>query len=196
MKRGGFVAVVFLLACLAAGVAVGSETIRNVSRTPHGAPEGSALEEIGRAIEQVAGERQWFGSDQGEGSIVLSTTIRTHRATVEVGYDESAFWIDYRDSSNLGFNPKDSIRQGPGMARRVVTKGPRIHANYNVWVRDLADHLSARVPSVLRARQARSPRVGPVLIADELEKLDALRRRGVLSQEEFDAQKARLLAPH
>jgi len=31
------------------------------------------------------------------------------------------------------------------------------------------------------------------MIADELEKLDALRQRGVLTQQEFDAQKAKLL---
>jgi hypothetical protein len=36
--------------------------------------------------------------------------------------------------------------------------------------------------------------VSPILIADELEKLDALREGGVLTQEEFDKQKAKLLA--
>ena len=33
-----------------------------------------------------------------------------------------------------------------------------------------------------------------LLIAEELENLDALRERGVLTQEEFDQQKAKLLA--
>lgn len=34
----------------------------------------------------------------------------------------------------------------------------------------------------------------PLLIADELEKLDALRERGILTQDEFERQKAKLLA--
>jgi hypothetical protein len=34
----------------------------------------------------------------------------------------------------------------------------------------------------------------PLLIADELEKLDKLRQRGLLTQGEFDQQKAKLLA--
>jgi hypothetical protein len=33
----------------------------------------------------------------------------------------------------------------------------------------------------------------PSMIADELDKLDALRQRGVLTQQEFDEQKAKLL---
>lgn len=197
MKSITNVAALFLLMCLASGPAIGSETIQNISRTLHGAPEGTTLDEIERAIAQAAGERQWYGGAEGDGSIIVSTTIRTHRATVAIGYDERAFWIEYRDSSNLGYNPNDRVRSpGPGIDRRVaVMKGPRIHANYNKWVRELSAHLSARIPSIVQGQQGRSPHGGPPLIADELEKLDALRRRGVLSQSEFDAQKGRLLAP-
>jgi hypothetical protein len=46
--------------------------------------------------------------------------------------------------------------------------------------------------SAIRVEQTRTP--SPIMIADELEKLDALRERGVLTQEEFDRQKAKLLA--
>lgn len=193
MTKGTVFAAIFLLSYLAAGLASGSETIRNVPRTPHGAPEGSTLEDIGRAIQQVAGEQKWYGGAEDDGLIVVSTTIRTHRATVAIGYDADAFWIDYRDSSNLDYNPNDLVRRGPGVNRRVVKKGPRIHGNYNVWVGDLAAHLGARTRSAVRSPQDPPTHVGPALIADELEKLDALRRRGVLTQSEFDAQKARLL---
>ncbi|MEZ4281280.1 MAG: SHOCT domain-containing protein [Myxococcota bacterium] len=193
MTKGTVFAAIFLLSYLTAGLASGSETIRNVPRTPHGAPEGSTLEDIGRAIQQVAGEQKWYGGVEGDGLIVVSTTIRTHRATVAIGYDAEAFWIDYRDSSNLDYNPNDLVRRGPGMERPIVKKGPRIHGNYNVWVGDLAAHLGARIRSAVRSSQDPPTHVGPALIADELEKLDALRRRGVLTQSEFDAQKARLL---
>jgi hypothetical protein len=41
------------------------------------------------------------------------------------------------------------------------------------------------------------PSSGPVSVADELQKLADLRDRGVLTQEEFEAQKAKLLGePH
>ena len=58
---------------------------------------------------------------------------RTHEAVVTIGYDELNFWIDYKDSKNLNYNPKDLIRKRKG-DRRVVTKGPRIHPNYNRWL--------------------------------------------------------------
>lgn len=174
----------------------GSETIRNVATTAHGAPEGATLEEIGRAIVQAAGERQWYGSVEGPGLIVVSTVIRTHRASVEIGFDERNFRIDYRDSLNLDYNPKDLVRWGDGgtRGRQVVTKGPRIHKSYNVWVQDLADHVALRLRPIITEARDRAVPAGPALVADELEKLDRLRQRGVLTQSEFDGQKAKLLS--
>ncbi|GAA3207463.1 DUF4429 domain-containing protein [Dactylosporangium siamense] len=55
--------------------------------------------------------------------------------------------------------------------------------------------LRAAVERALAARHNVVPQqAAPVSVADELQKLVALARQGVLSQQEFEAQKARLLA--
>ena len=124
----------------------------------------------------------------------MSTTVRQkHLATVEIGFDEDNFWIDYRSSSNLDYTSSD-LKAWTKDQKFVVTKGPWIHKNYNVWVQDLANHIAERTNKLLADQRSQSPSPSPALIADELEKLDQLRARGVLSQEEFDAQKAKLLA--
>ena len=192
-KSVAAVAVVMMFG-LAAGNAVWSETIRNILPTAHGAPADASLEEISRAIEQAAAELQWYGGSASAESIVVSTTVRQkHRATVMIGFDSVNFWIDYRSSSNLDYTSSDRKMWSKDQ-KFVVTKGPRIHKNYNVWVQDLANHIAMRTRLLLADQRSQSPSPSPALIADELEKLDQLRARGVLTQEEFDAQKAKLLA--
>lgn len=196
MQAGVSIAAAVLLSWGVAGLAFGSETIRNIPPAAHGAPAGSTLDAIAQAIEQAAGERQWYGGIERAGLTVVSTTIRTHRATVEIGFDEWNFWINYRDSSNLDYDPKDLTRfEAGGAARKIVVKkGPRIHGNYNLWVQDLAAHMASRIRTIITDEQGRDDQPSAVLIADELDKLDQLRQRGVLTQAEFDAQKAKLLA--
>lgn len=85
--------------------------------------------------------------------------------------------------------------RGPGAASKpIVKKGPRIHPNYNVWVRQLADQVAGRTAVILEANRGQESEGSVSLIADELEKIDRLRQRGVLTQDEFDEQKKKLLA--
>ena len=81
------------------------------------------------------------------------------------------------------------------MRNRRGIKGPRIHSNYNIWIDQLAKRIAihTKVPPKSNLTDT-APSRNFILIADELEKLDALRERGVLSQEEFEQQKIRLLA--
>ncbi len=149
------------------------------------------MESISRAIRQAAAERQWYVESEDSESIIVSTTVRDmHRATVVIGFDAVKFRIDYRDSSNLGYTLND-LTTWRASQRIVVKKGPRIHGNYNYWVQALADHIATRTSSLIADHP---PSTSPALIADELDKLDHLRARGVLTQEEFDAMKAKLLA--
>ena len=74
-------------------------------------------------------------------------------------------------------------------------KGPLIHPNYNVWVRGLAKAIEVRAENPPRAVASDEASARQRLfIADEIDKLDALRERGVLTQQEFDQQKMKLLA--
>lgn len=194
MTGGRSIAGTVFASLLLAGAALASETIRNIAPTPLGVDAGTPLEVIERALVQSAAERQWYGALESPGVIVVSTTIRTHRATVAIGFDATNFRIDYRDSSNLDFNPNDLMQRQFDAPSRVLKKGPRIHANYNRWVRDLADHIRARIRPIVEEQVAAAATCEPGLIADELEKLDRLRQRGVLTQAEFDERKQKLLA--
>lgn len=171
-----------------------TRTIQNVSPRAHGAPVGSSIADIAMSIEKAGQELGWNPVAQGDGFLDLVTFVRAkHEATVRVGFDDSNFWIDYLGSVNLKYSANDLVR-GRGGASRAAVKGPRIHGNYNKWVKILAIRIAERVSSpCFQARTAR-PQASTLLVADELEKLDALRQRGVLTEDEFDRQKERLLS--
>ena len=58
-----------------------------------------------------------------------------------------------------------------------------------------ANGVSVELEEVARHRASQEPQAGPQFsVADELEKLADLRDRGVLSDEEFEEQKSKLLA--
>ena len=180
---------VLLLASAIATAAQRITTIENIPPRPHFAPAEASPEQLVAAIRVAAEEQGWRIIGNAPGVVTAVLVRRSHEAVVTIGYDESSFWIDYKDSKNLNYNPKD--RMGVGKNRRgvVITKGPRIHPNYNLWVAELANQISLRTQDP--PRLSKGP---PLLIADELDKLDQLRQRGVLTQEEFDRQKAKLLA--
>jgi hypothetical protein len=191
--RNALVVVTLLLVLFAVGpsIAVASVTIRNTPPTPHFAPVGTPLVDLAAAIRQAANEQGWRIVAETPGVMQASLQVRSHEAVVTIGFDETSFWIDYADSINLDYNP-NTLRK---TRNRGVIKGPRIHRNYNIWVDQLAKKIAiyANAPPKAKLTEPALSR-NPVLIADELEKLDALRERGVLSQEEFDQQKAKLLA--
>lgn len=168
-----------------------SVTIRNVPPTPHAAPAGTPLADLAAAIRLAADELGWRITQERPGEMQAALHVRTHDAFVSIGFDENNFWIDYRDSYNLDYSPDRSR----GTKTRKAIEGPRIHRNYNKWVEQLATRISMHAKAPPKAEPP-SPALAtnPILIADELEKLDALRKRGVLSQDEFDRQKAKLLA--
>jgi hypothetical protein len=168
-----------------------SATIQNIPPTPHLAPGGTSLADLAAAIRAAAGERGWRITDESPGLMHATLVVRTHRANIVIGFDESNFWIEYRDSLNLDYNPDDLKK----LKNRRGVKGPRIHKNYNLWVDRLAESIviNAEFPPKSNPTDA-APAGSQLLVADELEKLDALRERGVLTQEEFDQQKAKLLA--
>lgn len=190
---GSALALVLLLG-LATGTAMGLEPVRNIPPAPHGASGGASLDSISRAIKQAAIEMDWYPVSDGSGEVVVSLMVRQrHSATVSIRFDQKDFWIDYRGSSNLEYTTSD-LNRWVDRKEVVVEKGPRIHKNYNVWVQALADHIASRTGKVVADQRSQDPAPSPTLIADELEKLGQLRAQGVLTQEEFDAQKTKLLA--
>lgn len=187
---GGFVVGAALLAHAPTALAA-TEMIVNFAPHPHGAPDSSTLEAIGDSIAEGALEAGWYVVERAPGDISLSITVRgKHKATVRVEFDEERVSLRYEDSVNLDYSPD-------GFTRRIGhheyhVEGPRIHRNYNVWVTKLANRIDFRIAHPL-VHPERGTSANPPLIADELEKLDKLRQRGVLTDAEFEHQKMKLL---
>jgi len=72
-------------------------------------------------------------------------------------------------------------------------KGEWIHKNYNGWVEGLANEIRIAVHDPTKHREG-PPRESHPFVADELTKLHSLFERGVLTKEEFEGQKQKLLS--
>jgi hypothetical protein len=180
---------VLILFGLTPPLAVAGALIRNIPPTAHLAPVGTSLATLADAIRLAANEEGWVIVEEAPGLTQASLHIRTHSASVGIGFDELNYWIEYLDSVNLDYNPDDRIIRNNDGSRRA-----RIHINYLRWLDGLAKQISIRTRLIPKLKPTDlAPSKNPLLIADELEKLDALRERGVLSQEEFDSQKVKLL---
>ncbi|MBW2693135.1 MAG: SHOCT domain-containing protein [Deltaproteobacteria bacterium] len=180
---------VLLLASVNATAAQRSQTVENIPPRLHFAPVGTSPDQLVAAITNAAEDQGWRIIEADPGELTAILVRRTHEAVVTIGYDDLNFWIDYKDSKNLNYDAKERKRRTKGQPRGEI-KAPRIHPNYNIWVAELADLIVLRTQNIPKSSDVLSPE----LIADELEKLDKLRQRGVLTQGEFDQRKEKLLA--
>ena len=192
-SRNRLVVLAFLLtlSTIDPPLAAASVTIRDIPPSPHFAPLRTPLPDLAAAVALAVTEEGWLVSSEAPGVIQATLYIRSHEAIVNIGFDETNFWIAYEDSINLNYQPTTER----GTRTRKPIEGPRIHRNYNVWVGKLAKRISISLKTPPRVDQGDTAGIpNPLLIADELEKLDGLRKRGVLSQKEFEEHKAKLLA--
>ena len=180
--------------------------LKDVAPRPHEAPDDATLESIARSIIRGATEAGWLLVSESAGEIHVMLDVRgRHQATVAIGFDAETFRIDYVSSENLDYDPV-GLSAPPETRVKAVRRraqgewaGPRIHGNYNVWIRRLAEHVARRIARPLPPQPGDLDRrrggngATPVLVADEIEKLHRLFKQGILTREEFDAQKAKLL---
>ena len=99
-----------------------TKTIENIPPWPHLAPVGTSPDRLVAAITAAAEDQGWRVIGEAPGVVTAILVRRSHEAVITIGYDELNFWIDYKDSKNLNYNPKDSKRRRN--QRRLVTKGP------------------------------------------------------------------------
>jgi hypothetical protein len=177
---------------------------------PHRASEGVTDEQIRGAIVKAAERAGWRPYVRGARIVEVYISVRggKHTATVEVEFDEQNYVVRYVTSYNLGHNdhycgpPKRVSVAGPRRRRREkVCDGEIIHPHYNDWVRGLEDGILRSIVLLREGEPVRpistpkkpAPSPAPLFVADELKKLKVLRDEGVLTEEEFDVQKRRLL---
>lgn len=177
---------VMLIILLAPMLSIAADPISNIIDAPVPIKiDGSkyAIEEVKAAIIQGCQSRDWSVQIVDEGTIRAKLNIdNKHFAEVNIPYSESAYSIVYASSENLDYNER---RQ-------------RIHRNYNRWVVRLSSSINQHLQKYSSAPISTASGRGQTSdddegIFDELLKLDELRDKGILTDEEFEVEKRKLL---
>jgi hypothetical protein len=142
-----------------------------------------SLEEVRTLIMKGCAERLWEPEYQGESVITCSILVRgRHFVEVEIPFSETDYSILYLDSKEMDYDPKKQS----------------IHRKYNGWVNNLrimidhqlsdaTDKPAGSIVTDMTADNADEERYEALL------KLGELRDKGLISEEEFEAEKAKLL---
>ncbi len=183
MKR-----VVFLVLLIASIAFVRAEAARIVNLENLAIPDrtdgtGFSLDEVRILIMNGCTKRQWQPVYEGDAIITCSILVRgRHFVKVEIPFSEVDFSIYYLDSDQMDYDPATQ----------------EIHRKYNGWVKNL------RVMIEQQFSEAAAKPAGSVVEErprdvvessryDALLKLGELRDKGLISDEEFEAEKAKIL---
>ncbi len=90
------------------------------------------LSDVTKAIQRAGSGLGWQMKEQTPGHIVGTLHLRTHMAAVDVTYTLDDFSINYKDSSNLKYNPGSKT----------------IHKNYNSWIQNLSNAITVQMSSI------------------------------------------------
>lgn len=183
MRKLLFLALAFFLAPVLSSAASPIKNMIDVP-VPIRADGGRySINEVRAAIIQGSQTPLWTAEVAGDRIIRAKLNVKNkHFAVVEVPYSESAYSIIYVSSDNLDYNP---TRQ-------------TIHRNYAKWVLRLSTSINEQLRSIestATSADSRSDRsdTDKEDIFEELLKLDDLRDRGILTDEEFEIEKRKLL---
>ena len=118
-------ALAFLLIACAAG-----HPIRNIDNAPvAGSSSNYDLSDVTKAIQRAGIGRGWQMKEETPGHIVGILNVRRHMATVDITYTLDDYSINYKNSSNLKYNPDTNT----------------IHRNYNSWIQHLTNAINAQL---------------------------------------------------
>ena len=147
------------------------------------------LEEIQAVLIDGSSARGWSASLEKEGLLTASIVVRgKHFAKITIPFNQRTFSILYADSENLDYN---------------AARGT-IHRNYNKWVLKLSRTINQKFSQQLSANQKQgwdeqlagarpSSTTSTGDVYSQLLTLGELRDKGVLTEEEFQAEKRKLL---
>ena len=96
-----------------------AQPVHDVSNAPVVANGTATMEDVSKAIMRAGAALGWQMSPDREGHILGTLALRTHVAVVDIDYDEKAYSINYKSSTNLNYD------------------GTNIHKNYNGWIQNL-----------------------------------------------------------
>ena len=107
--------------------------IQNVDNAPINVSSSNYdLSDVTKAIQRAGTGLGWQMKEETPGHIVGTLYLRTHMAKVDITYTLDEFSINYRDSSNLQYDPSRDT----------------IHKNYNGWIKNLNNAINAQLVSI------------------------------------------------
>jgi hypothetical protein len=109
--------------------------LMDVEQAPLGAPDSATLEQVEQAIVRAGTGLDWKLKPKGPGVMSAKLIVNgKHIAVVAIAYDRRNFSITYSSSQNLNY--------------RIWEGEPRIHPNYNIWVKQLKSAIEVEAHSI------------------------------------------------
>lgn len=168
----------------AAGHAINN--LENINVPVKGDGTQFAPNEVQAIIIEATSARGWSPVLEAPGVISATINVRgKHFARVEIPFSATNYSILYVSSDNLDYNAKRQT----------------IHRNYNNWVVKLSGTINKNLHEAVAASGSvpntstpgNAPRSSREDVYTQLLQLDELRDKGVLTEEEFQAEKRKLL---
>jgi hypothetical protein len=107
----------------------GAAPVYNITSTPVVTNKPATIDDVQKAISRAGVTLGWHMAPLEPGRMEGVLVLRTHRAVVDIAYDMRMYSIQYKDSSNLNYDPD----------------GKTIHANYNGWIQNLDKAIRAQL---------------------------------------------------
>jgi len=101
--------------------------VYNVTEAPVNSASEVKAEDVKRAILTAGAGLGWQMKEVEPGHIVGSLFLRKHSAIVDIPYSATSYSIQYKDSTELGYD------------------GTNIHSNYNGWIQNLDRAIKASI---------------------------------------------------
>jgi hypothetical protein len=123
-------AIAIILVAIFAGCRSGA--VYNVNQNPVTVKPSTTDDQLFKAIKLAGLNLGWQVSKVKPGLAQAQLFLRDHMALVEIPYSKENFSINYKDSSNLNYDP---------------AKGT-IHSNYNGWVQNLRSAIALQMSAL------------------------------------------------
>jgi hypothetical protein len=107
--------------------------VQNVENAPINASSTNYdLSDVTNAIKRAGIGLGWQMKEQTPGHIIGTLHLRNHTAIVDITYTLDDYSINYKDSTNLKYNPSNNT----------------IHKNYNGWIQNLTNAIDVQLVSL------------------------------------------------
>lgn len=168
-------------------------------------PYKLTLKQVEDAIFDGSIRRGWEPKKLSDGTIEDTLHIRSHVAVVHVVYTADSFRIDYADSTNLTtsgaggtatFSTAQNSSFSAGNISAITNKDQgeiRIHKNYYLWTQNLATYIMQSLGEAKNKTEATNAKADCDSIPNKLRALEALRKEGVITTDEYQKKKQQLL---